>query len=118
MAYSVRVGDEAVLLPDAKVIGISAVGRNEREHGESTVRFLLSGDAAMGDEPFNTLTEWYVNDESLTLDLGESGVRRCGIRECSLDIWNRELYVQLYLNHPAQHVRSWFESDTGDGATG
>ncbi len=69
--FQVIADGKPIALPEAQVIGISATSRNESEHGESMVRFLLSGNAAMGAESFDSLSEWYAGDVAVTLGVEE-----------------------------------------------
>ena len=63
----------------------------------------------MGAEPFNTLTEWYGDEMPVTLLIDDLvPVPDCLLRECSLDLDQQRLYVQIYTKHSDQEVRHWF----------
>ena len=109
--YTIQMsdGEKSVALPGAKVIGVSASAQTERSRGYSTIRFLLEGDEAMGNEPFATLSSWDFDETPVILEVANlPKVEGCSFRECSLDMWARRLYVQIYTPFRAQEVQHWF----------
>ena len=109
--HVVKLSDEegqSVDLLRAQLIGISASAKTERDRGESTVRFLVQGDDAMGENPFKTLSPWHYDGVPLTLGMDDlAAVGDCRLRECTLNPSTRSLYVQVYTRFPAQQVRHW-----------
>ena len=64
----------------------------------------------MGREPFDTLSSWHSDHSSVTLEVSDlEKVEGCLLRECSLNLSARRLYVQIYTPFSAQEVRHWFE---------
>ncbi len=102
--------EEIVRLPGAGFpIGVTVAPETERGKGRSCVRFMLQGDNAMGAEPFNKLALWHEEDKTITLLVDDlTPVEGCRLRECSLDMSEKRLYITLYTQYSAQDVRSWF----------
>ena len=74
------------------------------------MRFLLEGTDAMGAKPFDILVPWYEDETSLSLLVDDNTpVKGCSLRECSMDLSQKRLYVTLYTPFPAQEVRHWFK---------
>ena len=68
-------GNNLVLLKGASSIGITASTETERGKGLSTVRFVIAGDEAKGEEPFATLTVWHEKGNILDLSVDHLGDR-------------------------------------------
>ena len=101
--------DNSVDLVGAQIIGITSTGSTERCKGEATIRFLLKGDSAMKEEPFNSVVAWQYEEAMVTLEAPElESIEGCSVRECNLDVENQALHIQLYVPSPAQQVRHWF----------
>ena len=102
-------GTEQVKLERATPIGISATAHTEREKGKSTIRFLMGREEAGGEEPFNTLTEWYEAGKTFTL-ITEDEIKfeDCSLRECNWDPSHGNLYVQIYTTESAQAMKRQF----------
>ena len=101
--------DNSVDLVGAQIISITSTGSAERGKGEATIRFLLKGDSAMKEEPFNSVVAWQYEEAMVTLEAPElESIEGCSVRECNLDVENQALYIQLYVPFPAQQVRHWF----------
>ena len=101
--------DNAVDLPGAEIISISSTAQSERQAGEATIRFRLNGDNAMGAQPFDSIIVWQEENAKLALETDElDTIEGCLVRECSLDISTRTLYIQLFVPVPAQQLRHWF----------
>ena len=107
-------GERSVLLPGVSLPSdISVSGETERQKGRSTVRFVLIEDNMMRAEPYDTLALWFEEDAEVTLLVeGINKVGGCRLRECSLDLERRRMYVEIYTPYSAQEVRHWFMSDT------
>ena len=106
----ISVGQCEVLLPGVRLpISVSASAPTENKKGESTVRFLMEGDDAMGSEPFRTLTEWHADATPVSLLIDDLlPVSACLLRECSLSLASRRLSIQVYTPVSAQQLRHWF----------
>ena len=103
-------GDESVILDKANTIGVSASPETERKKGRSTLRLLISGEEASGQEPFNTLTEWYEERKTFTLISDEEvKLEDCSLRECSWNPSQGHLYVGIYSKEPAQLLKRQFQ---------
>ena len=101
--------DNSVDLPGAQIIGIASTAPTERHHGQATIRFQMKGDDAMKEQPFDSIVAWQDEEAKVTLETSElAAIEGCSIRECTLDIANQALYVQLFVPFPAQQVRHWF----------
>lgn len=92
-------------------IGITTTATTERDMGRSSVRFVLYGTDAIGEDPYKTLSEWQWEDNrNLALHIGNHDpIDKCSLRECSLDLQQSRLYVEVYTPFPAQEVRHWFD---------
>ena len=102
-------GTEQVKLERATPIGISATAETEKKKGKSTIRFLMGREEAGGEEPFNTLTEWYEAGKTFTLITeNEIKIEDCSLRECNWDPSHGRLYVQVYTGEPAQEMKRQF----------
>lgn len=103
-------GDKQVGWEHAEVIGVSPTGRTERSKGLTDLRFLLHGTEALALEPYDSVAEWLVDNEVVTLTIEgfEESIPGCRIRECSLEISLSRLYITLYVPVQPQHVRHWF----------
>ena len=101
--------DNSVDLPGAQIIGISSTAQSERHSGEAMIRFQLKGDDAMGAQPFDSIIAWQEENANFALETDElAAIEGCLVRECSLDISNRALYIQLFVPVSAQQLRHWF----------
>ena len=112
-AIFISSGENVIQLPWIfRPIGVASAAATERQgNRESTVRFMLEGSAAMGAEPFNTLSEWHYEGREVTLLVeGAIPIGGCSLRECSLDMDTRRLYITVYTPERAQVVRHWFEA--------
>ena len=102
-------GANSVPLKGANAISITASAKTERERGTSTVRFLITGDDARGEEPFNTLTGWYEDGKALTLSVKDKNkLDDCSLRESQWDPTNEKLYVTVYTRESAIELRRLF----------
>ena len=80
-------GNNLVMLKSARTIGITASAETERGKGLSTVRFVMTGEEAKGEEPFATLTKWHEKGHMLALSVDhEIKLEGCSLRECT---WTR-----------------------------
>ena len=104
-------GEKTVTLPDAQIINISSSYISEKQKGESTIRFLLGGESVLTADPFDTVSRWYDESKSITLEVGDlQKVEGCAVRTCSLDLRDKSLYVEIYTPFPVQQVRHWFSA--------
>ena len=62
----------------------------------------------MGYEPYRSLVGWLEDATPFTLYIDDVPIKGCYLRECNLNLADRELYVQIYTPFPAQEVRQWF----------
>lgn len=107
--FQLSNSDSVVDLHGAQIIGITSTALTERQKGQATIRFVLKGENAMKEEPFNSVVAWQYEEAKVTLKAPElEPIEGCSLRECNLDIENQSLYIQLYLPISAQQVRHWF----------
>ena len=102
-------GAEQLKLERATPIGISATAETERTKGKSTVWFFIGKEEAGGEEPFNTLTDWYEAGKTFTLFTeDETKLKDCLLRDCNWDPSQERLYVQIYTRKTAQEMKLLF----------
>ena len=102
-------GNNLVLLKGASTIGITASAETERGKGLSTVRFVIAGDEAKGEEPFAALTVWHEKGNILDLSVNhEIKLEGCSLRECNWDPSSGKLYVTVYTQAPSTELRRIF----------
>ena len=107
--YELSDGKNSVDLVGAGIIGIAVAGQTERHKGEATIRFRLRDENALGEEPYGSVVAWQYEDAKFALVApGLEPIEGCSVRECNLNIENRDLYIQIYVPRPAQQVRHWF----------
>ena len=100
---------EQIKLEGATPIGVSATAKTERMKGRSTIRFTMGRENAGGEEPFNTLTEWYEESKIFTLIIeDEIKLEACSLRKCNWDPSQGKLYVQVYAKESAQEMKRLF----------
>ena len=108
--HAVQLSDQEnhIQLKGARAIGITASAETERNKGRSTARFVMSGEDASGEEPFNTLTRWYEHQEKLTLHIADkSKLGECSLRECTWNPSTGDLYVQVYTQESPVDLRKF-----------
>ena len=101
--------EKHIHLKGASAIGITASAATEKNNGRSTARFIMSGQDASGEEPFNTLTRWYEQQEKLTVHIADkSKLGECSLRECTWNPSAGELYVTIYTKESPADLRKLF----------
>ena len=102
-------GHSPVQLKGTSTIGITASAETERGKGLSTVRFVMTGDEAKGEEPFATLTKWHEKGNILALLVDhEIELKDCSLRECTWNPSSGNLYVTVYTQVPSAELRRIF----------
>ena len=87
-------GEKTVTLPDAQIINISSSYISEKQKGESTIRFLLGGESVLTADPFDTVSRWYDESKSITLEVGDFAESRRLCRQNLLAGFTRQKSVR------------------------